>query len=731
MKGKKDIHRRQFLFHCVLVSLIAAAASGQQSSDHYALPFGEDPFAPSLASLDVPGFLKASDFPSAQYCGKCHSDIHREWRESAHSNSSREPFYLKDVQMLARQKGIAYTRHCEGCHNPVALLSGALTGKSSIPKGFDEGLTCEVCHSIAKIQLNEGTGSYTMAQPAVMLNPDGSPRPGLPTDDQILANLDLHKKAVMKDFLRTPEFCAVCHKAAIPEKLDGYKWLRAFSVYDEWQQSRWSMQSPLSFYRKQAAVVCQNCHMPLRADQGKYAAIEGKVRSHRFIAANSAIPTFYSYSEQLLKTQQFLKNTVTVDIFGLTIKHNSLLEPIYPLGSSGFKLRTGDELTLDAVIQNVRAGHSLVPEQRDLYESWVECIATDDRGNIVFHSGALSSDGHLDPKAHRYANRLIDAQGNRITHHEIWRARLQTYDNTIMPGSSDLVRFQFRVPKTRAHKLDIVVRVNYRRFRKAYTDFILDEDTRYPVLELGSARIGLQIGANVAKKDNGAGQGQALRRWNNYGIALLGQQQWWAASHAFEQTTRLDPSYTDGFINQAIAELSKWIETNKQGPDGPGIFSLDNANAPPEKFNVALDLLQEALHHSPASARALFYRGVIFRLQNRLDQAIKDFLEVSRQYPKFRQVREELGYAYYLRKDFPSAIRQFESAKAINPDDITACYYLSISYARVGKKREADENAKFYATHRDDPGNYALNLHFLNTSAPESNELTPYHVHTQ
>ncbi|HEU5406283.1 MAG TPA: multiheme c-type cytochrome, partial [Nitrospira sp.] len=456
--------RKLFLWRgwfSLMVLFIAPSVLSQVSVDHYSLPFGNQPFAPSRASSQVPGFLKASDFAPAQFCGKCHIEIHREWRESAHSNSFREPFYLKNVEMLIKQKGIEYTRHCEGCHNPVALLSGTLTPNSTAPRPFDnEGITCEVCHSIAKIEQNGGTGSYVMGQPAVMLNPDGTPRPGIPTYSEIFENVALHKKAVMKDFLKTPEFCSVCHKAAIPKELDGYKWLRAFSVYDEWQQSSWSKQSPLPFYQKEVASGCQACHMPFRPGKSEYGAIEGKIHSHRFVGANSAIPAFYSYADQLAKTQQFLKDALAVDIFGLTIRHKNSTKEIYPLKSKSFKIRAGDELTVDVVIQNTRAGHSLVPEQRDFYQSWVECIVKDERGKLVFHSGGLNGDGFLDPYAHSYTNRLIDRQGRRIDHHEVWQTRLKTYDNTILPGRSDLVRFRFRVPDGRIRSLDIVVRVN-------------------------------------------------------------------------------------------------------------------------------------------------------------------------------------------------------------------------------------------------------------------------------
>ena len=207
----------------------------------YNLPFGNNPFLPSQATADPAGFIDASSFPTAEYCSRCHEDAHRQWRQSAHANSFRAPFYRKNVDMLIAQKGIEYTRHCEGCHNPIALFSGALTSKSAADRSFDEdGVTCTVCHSIQKVQNTSGTGSYVMGKPAVMVAADGTPVTRQVSFDEILQHPELHSRAVMRDFYRTPEFCSVCHKAFIPKMLNDYKWLRAFSVYDEWQQSSWS-----------------------------------------------------------------------------------------------------------------------------------------------------------------------------------------------------------------------------------------------------------------------------------------------------------------------------------------------------------------------------------------------------------------------------------------------------------------------------------------------------------
>src|SRR5438270_1718612 len=393
---------------CGAVALPGASRSGKdeqgtsanqpgpaaQQEPAYDYHFGQNPFLPSQAQAAFEGFLKPSDFPTAEYCGKCHQDIHRQWRQTAHANSFRAPFYLKNVQMLIDGKGIEFSRHCEGCHNPIALFSGALTKGSKINRSFDEdGITCSVCHSIQKIQNTSGTGSYVMGKPAVMVNADGSAREGLPTEDEIFAHPELHKRAVMRDFYTTPEFCAVCHKAAVPKLLNGYKWQRAFSVYDEWQQSSWSRQSPLPFYKKDVVSTCQTCHMPPVDSTADYGATQGKVASHRWLGANTAIPFFYGYDEQLKKVEEYLRG----ELFGLDFfaigKAPGEDQVIAPLDRQPFALAPGNVVILSLVIQNKKIGHTLVPEQRDFYESWVELQVTDAKGKTIYHSGFLKPDG--------------------------------------------------------------------------------------------------------------------------------------------------------------------------------------------------------------------------------------------------------------------------------------------------------------------------------------------------
>jgi hypothetical protein len=142
----------------------------------YNYAFGKDtPFLPSKATSYNGEFMSPKSFPTAQYCGHCHQESYRQWRQSAHSNSFRAPWYLKNVNTLIDEKGVQYSRHCEGCHNPVALLSGDLSQGMPRKRPFeDEGLTCMTCHAITSTT-TYGTGSYVMGYPAVMVDENGQP----------------------------------------------------------------------------------------------------------------------------------------------------------------------------------------------------------------------------------------------------------------------------------------------------------------------------------------------------------------------------------------------------------------------------------------------------------------------------------------------------------------------------------------------------------------------------
>lgn len=672
----------------------------------YDYPFGPNaPFLPSNATVDGDGFIPPSAFPTAAYCGHCHAAAYKQWQQSAHRNSFRAPFYKKNVDLLIHDKGIAFSRHCEGCHNPIALFSGSLTSRSHLDRSFDEdGITCSVCHSITKLGPSYGLGSYVMGVPAVIVDERGKPIPGTVPDEQIFAHTDRHRQAVMRDIYKTPEFCGSCHKANLPTSLNGYKWLRAIGTYDEWQNSSLSKRSPLPFYQK-SYTSCQDCHMTReRITDEDLGAKSGLLASHRWVGGNTAIPFYYGFTDQLRATESFLqKQQLNVDIFGMKLSPSGSL--IAPLGSTDFAIKPGAEIEAVVIIQNKGLGHSLIPEQRDFYEAWVEFTVEDNAGRELFHSGYLDSDGNLESRAHSFTNRLLDKNGVVLTRHQIWERRVVAYDKTIPPGRSTVVRYSFRVPETAKGTLTLTAKVNYRHFNQDYLGFVLGSShPAYPVVEMAQTSRSIGVGKNNPDVIQGSGQ-PTWMRWNNYGIALLDEGLYPEAEKAFTEVLALRPDYADASTNVGLAKLR-----------------MEDYFGAREAFNAALKL-------EPQNTRAMFYKAIAERSQGDLRMAASDLKTVQRGFSQSADVHRELARTYFLLGENQLAEAEFEKVQDCDPDDLAAHYYLAILYRRLGMFDKADQQAKLYADQKDDQAAPTIARKFLTADSALYQESLPSHVH--
>ena len=693
-------------------------------SHRYNYAFGKDsPFLPSNAMTYNGQFFNPRSFPTAEYCGHCHKAAYAQWRESVHSNSFRQPWYLKNVNSLIDEKGVQFSRHCEGCHNPVALLSGDLSQGMPKKRPFeDEGITCSTCHSIQSADTT-GTGSYVMGPPAVLVDENGAPITRQVSDAEILAHLDRHSKAVMRPLLKTPEFCAACHKAAIPTELDDYKWLRAFSVYDEWQGSSFAKQSPLPFYRKDAVSTCQTCHMPRDTEAADDpGAKDGKFASHRWRGGNSLNPAYYNFPNQTSRLVDFLRNgfdgkgVLNIDIFALEKESAAATSAdqviLAPLGLTRFAVAPGETLTADVVIQNKGIGHSLIPEQRDFYEAWVDFTVKDASGKTIVESGFLQPDGNLDPSAHSFTNRLINVNGTLNGLHEIWHNRVLAYNNTIQSGRSQLVRYRFRLPKDAKGQFTITAAVKYRRFDQRFVDYAMagdpamPESKRFPqpIIEMAGQTRTINIGDNLPVPP-APDENPEWMRWNNYGIALLDAQQYPAAVHAFEQVASLRPDYADAWTNMAVVEIS-W-----------------------ERYNDAKANLAKALALLPGDPRALYYRALVERNSGQVDEAIADFQAMLDKYPRSADGLRELGFSFFQKHDYAAARDVYLRLQQIDPDNLAAHYSLAIIYRRLGQKDLSALESEKFADQKPDPTASTYALEYLTKHPEVAAESVDWHVH--
>src|SRR6266566_815320 len=693
-------------------------------------PAPTQPFSPSNARTESGETIPVEQFFSAKRCAGCHHDTHAAWSESLHRNAAREPFYRESVDILLRTRGIEFTRHCESGHTPVALFSGALTKNSPRPQApftslDDEGVTCTVCHSITAARL-EGTGSFTIRRPALLAKEDGTPIFGNFTDEQILADIPAHKRAVMRPLLRQPEFCATCHKVDAPAELNGYKHIRGFSAYDEWQQSGASHETVMPYYRTEDRVDCRGCHMPKIESLNDRAAKNGVIASHQWLGANTAAPLFYGQTKQVARIEEFLSSKViNADIFAS--KRESTGETFQELASgSQLALTPGEEVTAEVVVANRKAAHSFAPEVRDLYEIWVAFEAADDQGKVLMRSGFLKPDAMLDASAHVYKAILLDEDSRPITRHQIWLTNVVGYNNAIPAGRSDIARFRFRLPTnlktTGSGAVTLKATVNYRRFTQEYTNFILRQQGKkltIPIVRMAESEVKLipvPTGTLLAKnrvvaKDPASRELQA-RRWNDYGIALLEQAQYGPAAAAVRRASELNPQDLNPLVSQAIAEL----RTER--------FGLDR-----NQLLKAAELLEEALKLDPANARARFVHALVLRSQKKPAEAVAELLKLNLEYPRDREVARQLGQTLYVLGRIAEARHAFEAVLGGAPTDSGAYQFLSPIYQNEGQADKANYARFLYLQWRDDPLASTIAARFFAAHPQWADERVLAHTH--
>src|SRR5258708_19678914 len=147
------------------------------------------------------------------------------------------------------------------------------------------------CHAIVHVGSSMGNPDFTVEYPPLH-ELASSKNKYIRAIDYFLTYLNPrpHKATFMKPFMReqSAEYCASCHKVHLDVPVNSYRWVRGFNDYDNWQASVVSRQGPRSFYYPPKPSSSPDCHMPLVAsrDPGNR---DGKVHSHRFPAANTAV----------------------------------------------------------------------------------------------------------------------------------------------------------------------------------------------------------------------------------------------------------------------------------------------------------------------------------------------------------------------------------------------------------------------------------------------------------
>ena len=742
----------------------------------------EGSFFPSSAQVYGNQKIPSKFFMESDSCKRCHEDIYNDWYSSAHHFSSfNNQWYRKSIEYMQDTIGTKPSKWCGGCHDPAVLYAGMMDTpiKQIVHRPEAQaGLGCMMCHSIANVKSTMGQADFYLEYPKLHeLAATKNPIARELHDFLIKLNPEPHRRVFLKPFMRdqTAEFCSSCHKVHLDVPVNSYRWFRGFNEYDNWQASGVSGQGARSFYYPAKPAQCADCHMPLQSskDQGN---INGFVHSHRFPAANTAVPTANEDAAQLKLTEDFLKNgQLTVDIFALSPAQAPLkpgantqtdlsttfavgeeaeskvssegggeTAPITaPLNRVQPSLRRGDTVRVDVVVRTKKVGHFFPGGTVDAYDTWLELKGTDDKGQTIFWSGMVADDGHgpVEKGAHFYRSLQIDAHGNPINKRNAWATRAVVYVRLIPPGAADTVHYRVHIPENAGNKITLHARLCYRKFawygtHEAFAG-VPDPSKPNAVAADYDDRQTLFTGSLVgvsAKEEKIPDLPIVPVAEDEVTLPVV------AHSAPAEQPKTIVRKeewqrwndygiglFLQGDLKGAAAAFQKVTEADPSNPDG--WVNIGRCAVQEGDMARARTVLEKALSLSPNLARANFFYAKVLRSDGNYDGAAQRLRSVLAQYPRDRVAMNDLGRVLFLQRKYNDAVKELQAVLEIDPEDLQAHYNLMLCYNGLGNEKLAKEHQARYLRFKADESSQAITGPYRQLHPEDNNERQSIHEH--
>lgn len=749
------------------------------------------PFWPSSTQTNVKGTVPSNFFLDSAQCGTCHAEIYRQWDSSVHHKASfNNQFYRKSIEyMQAVQGSTKPSQWCAGCHDHAVLFSGRwekpIKDQIDTPEA-QAGLACVSCHAISHVDGSTGNGGFTMEYNDLH-DLAASRNPVIQALDRFLIYTDPepHRKTFMKPFMRedASEYCAGCHKVHLDKPVNNYRWLRGFNDYDNWQASGVSGQGARSFYYPPTSATCSSCHMPLVAGKDP-AAKNGKIHSHRFPGANTAVPYVDGDQEQLRVQEQFLKSGfISVDIFSASPVEDAKGEPAMvrrrqegpklmstfavgeeaesgggavflrevgrvaaPLNATPTRFQPGETVRVDVVVRTRKIGHFFPGGTVDAFDVWLELEAKDQDGRVVFWSGQVEQDGQgpVERGAHFYRSSLLDGEGNPIDKRNAWQARSLLYVRLIPPGAADTVHYRLKIPKEARGALTLTAKLNYRKFAHSYTQFAYagePEEGQDPALvsvHHDSRRFSFAPG-NVPANVSGGMKGRIpnlpivtlAKAEATLTLAEPGVRTEWVPTVRRQDRERWNDwgigMLLQGDLKGAEYAFQKVIEAEPEYADGH--LNVARALIQEGETDAAKPHLAEALRRGPTLARVQFFRAMVQKADGEYDAALASLRTAATQYPRDRVVQNQIGRVLFLKREYGPAVEALQRVVAVDPEDVQAHYNLMLCYRGLGEKDKAAREEALFRRFKADESAQAITAKPRLLSPEDNNERQMIHDH--
>jgi tetratricopeptide (TPR) repeat protein len=750
----------------------------------------DSPFFPSSAQTNVGGLIPADFFTDSALCGECHKDIYEQWNSSAHHFASfNNQFYRKSIEYMQSVVGTKPSKWCAGCHDHAVFFNGRfdrpIVEQIDTPEAH-AGLGCTSCHSISRVDSSMGNGGFTIAYPPLH-HLASSRQPFIRAMDRFLTYLDPepHRRTFMKPFMKldSPEFCATCHKVHLDVPVNDYRWIRGFNDYDTWQASGVSGQGARSFYYPDQPSTCVDCHMPQvpSSDPGRHA--DGLVHSHRFPAANTALPFVNHDAAQMKVTRDFLTSGfISVDIFAASPidesapgtpmvrragdapqtmtsfavgEESDQTSPVVirevgqmaaPLDRAAPVLVPGSTIRLDVVVRTRKIGHFFPGGTVDAFDVWLEVQGTDADGRVIFWSGQVEDNGRgpVEPGAHFYRSYQLDAHGNPIDRRNAWQARSLLYVRLIPPGAADVAHYRVRIPENARGPLTFTAKLHYRKFAHAYTQFAYAGQPApgEPETKVGKAfddrRFTFDptdIPANVS--------GKITDRIPDLPIITLAHATSMVAVGDRATVTAWTPvvdkasreRWNDWGIGLLLqgdlkgAEYAFTQVTRAEPGYADGWLNVARALIQEGETEAAKPFIAEALKRNDSLGRIHFFKAMIEKADGDYAAALASLERTSAQYPRDRVVLNQMARILFLDRRYAEALAVLDRVAQVDPEDLQMHYTAMLAARGLGDEARAEREEKLFLRFKADEASQAITAHPRLISPEDNNERQAIHEH--
>jgi tetratricopeptide (TPR) repeat protein len=517
--------------------------------------------------------------------------------------------------------------------------------------------------------------------------------------------------------------------------------------------------------------------MPLEAsnDPGNR---QGKIHSHRFAAANTAVPYVEQDSRQLQATEKFLQSGfITVDIFAVSpvdstkgqttmmrrsdsVQANSTFAvgeeaeqsaPVMvrevgklsaPVGSADTRLEPGSTARVDVVVRTRKIGHFFPAGTVDAFDAWLELQAKDDDGRVVFWSGKVEDGGKgpVDAGAHFYRSLQLDGAGNPIDKRNAWQARSLLYVRLIPPGAADVVHYLVKTPANAKGSIHFTAKLNYRKFSWYYTQFAyagVPKPGQDPALlskEFNSLEYSFQpasIPANVSGKIRGRIPDLPIVTLAEAHASVpLGQPDWTPVVRKQDRERWND--WGVGLLLQGDlkgAEYAFHRVTEAEPGYADGWLNVARTLIQEGETEAAKPYLAKALAIAPQLGRALFFQAAVQKADGDYDGALSSLAVVRTEYPRDRVVLNQIARIQFLQRQYASAVATLKAVNAVDPEDVQMHYTLMLCYRGLGDSTAAEREETLFRRFKADESSQAITETRRRLNPEDNNERQSVHDH--